>query len=79
MPEAQQRCGTCRWLHVPPDKDGKSRVRVSNIYACNFVIEWPQTWPASIPKISVYGLHGMKRFMAGDQGITCPCWEARPK
>jgi hypothetical protein len=30
-------CGTCAYLKVYPDKDGKARIRKSETYACNWV------------------------------------------
>lgn len=57
----EQRCGTCKWLRVTPDKDGRRVVRKANAYLCTFEPMWPPL-PDHI------------WYMEPMQGTECPVW-----
>lgn len=78
MIQQDRRCGTCRWLHVHPDADGKVRVRKDRAYPCCLPIIWP---PKCLPD-SVTHAYGFLKYppekrMLPSAGTTCPTWEAR--
>ena len=71
-----RRCGTCRWLRVEPDKNGRRVVRRDKIYRCLFEPAWPPL-PAAITKSYGFRLPvAIVQGMCGDEGKDCPTWEA---
>ena len=72
-----RRCGTCKHLSVPPDADGKVRVRPTRAYRCRYQVPWPPL-PDSITKAHDFRLpRSEDRGSWSDNGTTCPTWEPR--
>jgi hypothetical protein len=74
--EQDRRCGTCKFLQVPPDSAGRRVVRDRN-YLCTFKPDWPQL-PTSITGRVNFCLP-TPLYVAGAQGSQCPVWEAHRK
>ncbi len=72
----KRRCGTCEFLAVPPDKDGKKRVRKNFGYPCVFDISDP-TLPASVTDAQGWNWPPHRQYMTPERGENCVTWEAR--
>lgn len=74
-----RRCGTCKYLHVAPDKAGRRVVRKDGAYRCTFepgflvlpdsLTERSSGWSGTRFKLPTAG------YMEGTEGIECPVWE----
>jgi hypothetical protein len=76
---AKQSCGTCKWLEVKPDRDGKRRVRKSDVYRCVAPIPACPLLPQSV---NWNGYNGFKwppetGWMSPERGHSCPTYEQR--
>ena len=78
-------CGTCKWLDVPPDSDGKRRARKDNIYKCLAPVSECPPLPDCITRA---GWHNVRRsfqwppdrsYVTTDMGASCPLRHAREK
>lgn len=79
---SEKKCKTCEFLAVRPDKAGRIVVRSSLVYQCAFPLPEEPVLPECITRNCGYPgwerlLH--RRWMTGDDGTDCPCWEARKK
>lgn len=74
----QRCCKTCRHLRVAPNAAGRIVVRKDKAYPCDAPIPPMPVLPDSVT--SVYGFrwpYSGPRYMRGNDGATCPTWEAR--
>lgn len=66
-------CRTCKFLDVPPDKDGVERIRENTIYDCTAPFpEVAHLFPFSARLTTV-----RRMFMFPKDGAGCPAWEKR--
>ena len=71
-------CRTCKLLSVPPDADGKVRIRKSEAYRCGYV--FPPLESLQLPestKLSGVFWYGLgwppeTMYMRPDAGLNCP-------
>jgi len=71
-----QRCGTCKWLDVPPDKAGRRIPRKTHVYRCL----WPlpkRVLPDSILRAYGYNPTPSRSHMTPADGQTRATWEPR--
>jgi len=71
----KQSCATCAWLEVPPDKDGKQRIRKSVGYRCGCPVPALPALPDSITKH--YGYRWPPTFRSwvlAEGGKSCPAF-----
>lgn len=84
MPKpVERRCGTCRFLDIPPDSAGRRRALKNHAYDCFFEPPKP-TLPASIWTALTFKMRVdagqvlWPRFrMFPVSGRDCPTWEVR--
>jgi hypothetical protein len=77
MTTTERRCGTCRFLDVPPDNSGRRVVRAVRLYKCKFVVEM-QPLPDSVALDWRYEPLTPLRWMDPREGTKCPVWEPKP-
>ena len=77
MTTPERRCGTCRFLHVPPDKSGQRVVRPYRGYECRFVVP-AQPLPDSVTRVYGYRTPTQELWMEPTDGTKCPVWEPKP-
>ncbi len=71
-------CRTCKWLEVPPRRDGKIVPRRNNSYRCAVPVPPPPAMPASI-RITARHSYGLGNLewptscgdMEPDDGVGC--------
>jgi hypothetical protein len=69
----ERRCGTCQHLEVPPDVLGRRIPRRIRAYRCMCPIP-VVALPDSVTTAHGYSERRPGRFMAPDEGVTCPTW-----
>lgn len=69
-------CGTCRFLAVLPDAAGRTVVRPRCVYQCTAIVSLSPL-PDSVTHCYGYSQAIGRRLMCGDEGSTCPTYEAR--
>ena len=69
-------CKSCAHLFVPPDSDGKRRVRRDRFYECGFVPEMP-ILPVSMMHHWDFVWPLRRRNMWPSEGGGCPCWKPK--
>ena len=68
-------CRTCKFLEVPPDKDGRRRPMKHSVYECVVEVSKPVLPSSMITYYSFkWPLH--RKCMEPDDGKDCPCWQA---
>ena len=71
-------CWTCKWLHVPINKDGQRIELEGRGYECAWPLPerqkvcaallWDNPWPQPVGR----------KFMKPNDGLKCPVWEQMP-
>lgn len=76
----KQSCKTCAFFDVPPDADGKVRVRRGNYYRCRAPVPDLKTiLPEAITCAWGFRQPTATERSTSEQGAECPTWEARKK
>lgn len=70
-------CATCRYLSIPPDSDGKTRIRRTNRYECNVKVV-RQALPECITRAFGYEEEMLRTTVYPTQGESCPMWLPPP-
>ena len=65
-------CRNCKYLVVPPDSDGKRRIRKARVYRCAAPDPTVLHIPNSISISCDYKRLFSRRFMEPDEGVGCP-------
>jgi hypothetical protein len=74
----KQSCGTCKWLRVAPDKDGKIRVRKNLTYRCDCPVLLLSALPDCVTKAYDFYWPPHRIWISPNSGKTCPTFERKP-
>jgi hypothetical protein len=71
-------CKTCKYFDVPPDKDGKARIRKGNAYRCTAPMPECPPLPVCV-SLEPWGFKWppAKSWVTPDMGTDCPVYEQR--
>lgn len=72
-------CRDCKYLDVPPDRDGKRRARKGSAYSCT--APKLEVLPPGVPASALIEFWRLnhRRSVAPDEGEGCNCFEPRAK
>lgn len=65
-------CRHCVHLVIPPDADGKSRIRRTRAYQCVAPDPLMLRVPTSISTFHSFKTTFFRRYMEPDEGVNCP-------